>query len=134
MAYLFMGTWVNHEQHIISRLQLKVGGAQRCTGDHRLGFVVVGIERVIGAPIVRVSTIMAMLLDCGLHLGGLVADGGHLERLHLGVGDRPGPRVGRDRELLRTSLLFNLRVRPDGGLAWKWDPRPMAGATPRTVK
>jgi pimeloyl-ACP methyl ester carboxylesterase len=32
----------------------------------------------------------------------------------------------RDRELLRTSLLFNLRERPDGGLAWKWDPRPMA--------
>ena len=27
----------------------------------------------------------------------------------------------RDRELLRTSLLFNLRDRPDGGLAWKWD-------------
>jgi hypothetical protein len=24
MAYLSMGAWVNHEQHIISRLQLKV--------------------------------------------------------------------------------------------------------------
>jgi pimeloyl-ACP methyl ester carboxylesterase len=34
----------------------------------------------------------------------------------------------RDRGLLRTSLLFNLRERPDGGLAWKWDPRPMAGS------
>jgi pimeloyl-ACP methyl ester carboxylesterase len=33
----------------------------------------------------------------------------------------------RDRDLLRTSLLFNLRERPDGGFAWKWDPRPMAG-------
>jgi esterase len=32
----------------------------------------------------------------------------------------------RDRELLRTSLMFNLRQRAGGGLAWKWDPRPMA--------
>jgi pimeloyl-ACP methyl ester carboxylesterase len=37
----------------------------------------------------------------------------------------------RDRELLRTSLLFNLRERPDGGLAWKWDPRPMAASPER---
>jgi pimeloyl-ACP methyl ester carboxylesterase len=34
----------------------------------------------------------------------------------------------RDRDLLRTSLQFNLRERPDGGFAWKWDPRPMAGS------
>jgi pimeloyl-ACP methyl ester carboxylesterase len=34
----------------------------------------------------------------------------------------------RDAELLRTSLLFNLRERPDGGFAWKYDRRPLNGA------
>ena len=39
----------------------------------------------------------------------------------------------RDAELLRTSLLFNLRERPDGGFAWKYDRRPLNGGGTRSA-
>jgi pimeloyl-ACP methyl ester carboxylesterase len=35
----------------------------------------------------------------------------------------------RDPRLLRRSLSYNLRPRPEGGFAWKWDPRPRGSET-----
>jgi pimeloyl-ACP methyl ester carboxylesterase len=37
----------------------------------------------------------------------------------------------RDPDLLRVSLMRNLRRRPDGGFVWKWDPRPLGSETAR---